>query len=151
MSPESVVAILSALIAAASAYIAFDQRRMTMHIASFDRISDAETLLQQDPSRLLELHNVDPNVLGQIGVTPSEVLYLVQNFAASEFFHRLDPNSTIELTGYRKNLLSNPRVRSIWKAIIRDRFLSPGPFSDAVDRYIAQLEVKQGESHARCR
>ena len=144
MSAEMVLSIVSAIVAAGSAWIAFDQRRMMMNIASYDRMTDAESLLQSDPAKLLELHNVDADVMHRIGVTVEEVHYLIQNFSASDFYHRLDGDPGVQLTEYRRNLLRNARVRAVWKEVIRGRFISLGPFTSAVDEYVARIEAETG-------
>ena len=50
-------------------------------------------------------------------------------------------NKNIELTQYRKNMLQNEKVRIIWKKILMDKMLDEGPFVNAVDDYIEQIET----------
>lgn len=152
MSLEQIVAVVSALIAVISALVSVRtlkvQRYISKYAAAYTYLSTAEAMFRERPE-LLELHGLDLKVLEEIGVTPDEVLYLINSFTGTDLYFRIEGTRPAKLTTYRKALLNTPKVQKVWEKIIRGRFISEGAFTEAVDRYYHSqrlLAEKKGES-----
>ena len=140
------ISLVVAIVSATLAYVSVrEQQRLSTNITSFSQLASAELLMEKN-SDLLKLHNVDPQVLLDNEVTPSELVYVVQSFSAAEFYHRLGRDSVVTLTDYRKNLLKNHKVQMIWKKFVQGRFVACGPFSEAVDDFISNQRSETSSS-----
>ena len=82
-------------------------------------------------------------MLKKYNISPNEVVYLLLNFDAGQGFYKLDKSKKIKLSKYRKNILDNEETRRIWKYILKDRMFTYSPFTEAVDKYIQQIESNQ--------
>jgi hypothetical protein len=139
----SVVSLSVAIISAVIAYVSVrEQRHLTTNVASYGHLAAVEMLLEKNPE-LLTLHGIDTFKLDAAEVSPVELVYLAQSFSASDLFHRLNGDKRVQLTSYRMNLLRHPKVQTAWKAFIRERFVSSGPFSDAVDRFVNAVGISR--------
>lgn len=147
MDTSLTVSVISLVVAFASAVIAYlsvrEQRRLTTNVTSFTQIAALEMLLEKNPQLLL-LHNVDPKALEADGIEMVELVYLAQSFAAADFYHRLAGERPVVLTEYRRNMLKNAKVQRVWEHYIRGRFISAGPYTEAVDMYIREMQITRG-------
>lgn len=138
-------AIVSAIVAVVAAYLTYhnliENKRILRYEKNYLFVAQTETLMVQNPE-LLELHNIDKKFLDRYNISSKEVIYLAQSFSAGQLFYLIpNMNKNIELTQYRKNMLQNEKVRIIWKKILMDKMLDEGPFVNAVDDYIEQIET----------
>ena len=144
MGFESILALLAVLISVVSAYLsrrALDaQISISKNTAFFTQKAAAEEYLAQHPE-LLELHGIEPHMLGSIGITEHEFVYLMQSFNAAELYYQIAGVKTIALSQYRKTLLSNPKVKVAWQNLIRGKLLTESPFTRTVDAYYASVEA----------
>lgn len=149
LDPQTVVAVVSALIALASAWVAWqamrENRNITKHSSNYSYIAQAEAMIRENPD-LLALHGVPPGLLKELGLSPAEATYLIHSFTAGDLYYRIQ--GTGALTTYRKVLLECPKVRAAWKHLIRGRFVSEGTFSEAVDAHLAARPKEPGSSAA---
>jgi hypothetical protein len=120
MSIEQIVAVVSAVIALISAVISVRtlkvQRYITKYAAAYTYLSTAEAMFRERPE-LLELHGLDLKVLEKIGVSPDEVLYLINSFTGADLYHRIEGTSPSILTTYRKALLNTPKVQQVGRKL----------------------------------
>jgi len=122
-----------------------EQRNAARNAAAYTYLANAEALLK-DHGELFQLHNIDEQLLRDCNVTPVELLYLTQSFVSADLYHRIEDYKGIWLSDYRKNLLSNEKVRKVWTLIIRDKLISRSAFTDEVDRYIQRsIELEQSK------
>lgn len=137
---STIVAIASALVATGSATIAWlslrTSRMNTKYSTNYTHLAQAESLIGKHPE-LLELHNLPKDILSRIGLTPTEAVYLIQSFTAADIYYRID--SSAALTGYRQNMLRNLKTQNAWRELIKDRFVSEGPFYSLVLRFLSDL------------
>jgi len=134
-----IVAIVALIISVASAVIARialkEQIRVSQLTANYSAVASADASLFNNKD-LLELHNINEELLEESGVTHVELLYLADSFQAAELYYRIENNKSVVLNQYRQNQLRNEKVQKAWKGIIRGRFSSYAPFTEAIDKFI---------------
>jgi hypothetical protein len=114
-----------------------EQRRASKNSAAYTYLVSAESMMERHPD-LFELHNINSEILEECEITPIELLYLMQSFTSADLYHRIERDKKVQLSDYRKNLLSNPKVQKAWSAIIRHKLVSDSLFSIEVDKFIEQ-------------
>jgi len=139
---QAVSAALSAVAAIASAAAAWSSFRLasilrntSRYATNFQAAAKHEELIAQHP-QLLDLHGFTPKALNEIKLTQIEAAYLISSFTAGDLFYR--DRQVRELTQYRKVLLQSRRVQAAWQHVLKVKFILPGPFSELIDRYIAE-------------
>ncbi|OHA37451.1 MAG: hypothetical protein A3H57_02005 [Candidatus Taylorbacteria bacterium RIFCSPLOWO2_02_FULL_43_11] len=123
----------------------------------------ANQLLLNQP-QLIELHGVDEQKLSLLGFSKEEFVYILADLRGAEVFHRIDGSKKAVLSEYRSTFLRHPKVGLAWRELIRGRFISQSPFTDAVDALLqserdhtqsgqglivdsTQMNASEGRSH----
>lgn len=143
------ISIISCCIALVAAWISTrtleEHKRISKIQNNYALLAQANNLLVQHPG-LLELHNISLEELKTIGVTEQEVVYLLQSIIAAETYYEIEKSKHVDyknFSDYRRNLLSNPKVKLIWTTFMRDKLVFTSPFVIAVDEYYkAQLRAE---------
>jgi hypothetical protein len=139
----SFIAVIISIVSVVITYQSVkEQRRASKNSAAYTYLISAESMLERHPE-LFELHNIDQRMMDECGISPIELLYLMESFTSADLYHRIEGDKTVQLSEYRKILLSNPKVRTAWSKIIKHRLISDSPFSNEVDKFIAQQEHSQ--------
>ena len=138
-----VVSGLSLIASVVSAIVAYRAVRMSQRVAmetsALQLHNFADAICIKNPA-LYELHGIAADALSREDVTPDELSYVVHSFDAGAAYYQIASTAKVELTEFRRNMLRHPKVRKVWKAFIVGKTLSRSPFTDAVDRYIAEIE-----------
>jgi hypothetical protein len=93
------------------------------------------------PSSLLEILGIDLNAVARDGLSPKELVFINTHLDASSVLYRISGEKKPKLTEYRKNFLRHPKVRLAWRNYLKARTQNPGPWMDAVDAYVKQIEA----------
>ena len=132
------ISIFSAIVAVVAALISYhslsEQRRITAWTKNFDRLYSSELMMQNYP-KLLNLHGINEKLLRKCGAAPEEVVYLLLNFRAGQEWGHLKEKAP--LSGYRRQMLENKKVRKIWKNILYKKLIFTGKFAKVVDHYVS--------------
>ncbi len=140
MTTDSYVALFALFISVVSTGISLWTLRAQINIsknsAFFEQKENAEAMFADYPG-LLHLHNISDEMLAQHGLSPYELVYIVQSLNAAEMFYKIEEVKNIQLSAYRKNFFDNKKVRDAWRHIIKGRLLSESEFrapSTAISR-----------------
>lgn len=143
-----VISVLSTLISIAAVIIAVrsakEQKRISKTTIHYNQILEVHKLIMSNPS-LLEFHGVSQAVLNQIGITPTEFIYVMLSLEASQVYYEIENKDIInpaDFSLYRKTFLSNEKVKSVWQTIYRDSMTDQDHFTKAIDRFYLSNEYK---------
>ena len=117
-----------------------NQRHIQRWVANNELLALANQMLCTDPG-LLQLHGITPEELEGDGVSTEELVYTLFQLNAGSAFYAIAGEQQVQLTEYRKNFLNSNKVRTIWKKYARVKLFNKGPFAQAVDAYIAEIET----------
>lgn len=138
---STIISICSTILAIIALIVSFytleEQRRLSMISNNYAMLGQSYTLLAENPA-LFELHNITAEKLAQIGVTEMDVLYVMQSIHAAQSYYETENKSKIDhrtFTPYRTNFLRNPKVKTIWQHIMKDKLISDSPLSNAIDAF----------------
>jgi hypothetical protein len=138
----SVVSAIVAIIAATVAWVAISRQTRTQSwVANHDLLKRTADMIDEEP-KLLEILGIDIDELKQDGLTAKELVFINTHLDASSVFYRISGEKPI-LTEYRKNFLRHPKVRLAWRKYLKGRSQNPGPWMDAVDAYIKEIEASE--------
>jgi hypothetical protein len=147
-----VVSALSLVVSVVSAVVAVHAMRTTTRIAAkatnLQLHNFGDEICRANPA-LYEFHGITLADLTREGVSPDELSYVVHSFDAAQAYHEMRSASKVTLSEYRRNMLLHPKVRKIWKLFVVGKTLNPSPFTEAVDRYIAEVERTASASAER--
>jgi hypothetical protein len=145
MSPSLMVSLISASAAIISAIVARlaleNQRRVQSIIIDYDLWNRAHELLIKD-RELLRMLGIEPEMLDKDGITSDILLFIDLNMSAGHAMYRISGKRKPEITPYRRNILSNPKVRLIWKKYLHGKLYNETPWTRAIDDCIADLEAR---------
>lgn len=143
-----IISISSTLLALFSLLISFhtldEQRRIDMISNNYAMLGQTHSLMAENPG-LLRLHNITTETLERIGVTETDVIYVMQSIHAAQAYYEVENKNRIDyrtFTPYRKNFLQNPKVKAIWQHIMKDKLISDSPLSQAIDAFYQNEETK---------
>jgi|GEM_PF-3752947 len=108
---------------------------------NYEYLLEAKKLIaEKDGEKLLELHGIAPGTIARLGVTLSQVTYVIIDLKAADLFYRMTGKKVsltevVEFNSYRKNLLGQP----LYQKIIAD-IIVPGNFLGDSDfaKYLAK-------------
>jgi hypothetical protein len=134
---------ISALVAIGAASLALEairrQTRTQSWIANHDLLKRTTDMIEAEP-KLLEIFGIDIKQLEQDDLTAKELVFINTQLDASSVYYRISGEKPV-FTEYRKNFLRHPKVRLAWRKYLRERTQNPGPWMDAVDAYIKEVEA----------
>jgi hypothetical protein len=93
---------------------------------------------------ILELYGITKDDLNKAGISAQELLYILSDLRQGEIFHRIEGFRGPFISEYRKNFLTNPKVKIAFESFIRNHLMSDSPYTQAIDQFLQCLVVKQG-------
>ena len=109
-----------------------------------------ESLLKENLG-LLTMHGIEDAELEEYGVTQLEVVYVLSELRADLMYFKavgFDPQEVP--TKYRKHMLSNEKFRLIYEKILRNRLITPVPYTCQLDLFIKE-EIKGEKDKWLCK
>jgi hypothetical protein len=135
-----IVSVIAAVTSALSARRAVrNQNEIQSWIINYTLISKTNEILIRNHN-LLNLLGIDAEELASDGITPEELIYVDANMSAGHILYRVGWQKRPELTGYRKRLLNNNKVRLIWKKYLSGRLFNDTAWTRLIDRYVSEQE-----------
>ena len=134
---------VSAVASAISAYKSHHSIATQRHINANISVGTASAELAdslRDPM-ILSLHGIAEDELKNDNLDPATLSYLVRSFTMGETYYRVHgyDKLRIHLSEYRRKMLANPTVRTAWMKYIKGKFVSSGPYSEAIDQYLESI------------
>jgi len=128
-------AVASAVSATLNWRVSSSSKEYNRHATNRAAASKHEALIGEHP-QLLDLHGFSHQNLAPLGLTQTEVAYLLSSFTAGDLFYQ--DGTVKELTQYRKVLLQSTKVQNAWREILKGKFIGPGPFTRMVDEFVKE-------------
>jgi hypothetical protein len=144
MEIRDVASVFSVIVAIGAAFLAWEairrQTRTQKWLANHQLLMQTNDMITDDPD-LLGILGIDLDEVIRDGLTAKELVFINTHLDASSVLYRISGDRNPILTEYRKNFLHHPKVRLAWRKYLRGRIQNPGPWMDAVDAFIKQIEA----------
>jgi hypothetical protein len=151
MEIRDVASVFSVIVAILAALLAWEairrQTRTQKWLANHQLLMKTNDMLIEDPG-LMEILGIDLNAVARDGLSAKELVFINTHLDASSVLYRIS-GETPKLTEYRKNFLRHPKVRLAWRNYLKGRTQNPGPWMDAVDAYLIQIEADEAGPNSR--
>jgi hypothetical protein len=145
MEIRDVASACSVIVAIGAALLAWEairrQTRTQKWLANHQILMKTIDMTIDDPS-LLDILGIDLDAVARDGLSAKELVFINTHLDASSVLYRISGEKP-KLTEYRKNFLRNPKVRLAWRNYLKGRTQNPGPWMDAVDAYVKQIEADE--------
>jgi hypothetical protein len=145
MDVRDVASACSVIVAIGAALLAWEairrQTRTQKWLANHQLLMTTNDMIIEDPN-LLAILGIDLDAAAQDGLSATELVFINTHLDASSVLYRISGEKP-KLTEYRKNFLRHPKVRLAWRSYLRGRTQNPGPWMDAVDAYVREIEADE--------
>jgi hypothetical protein len=151
MEIRDVASVFSVIVAIGAASLAWEairrQTRTQKWLANHQLLMKTNDMIIEDPG-LLEILGIDLNAVARDGLSAKELVFINTHLDASSVLYRISGEKP-KLSEYRKNFLRHPKVRLAWRNYLKGRTQNPGPWMDAVDAYLMQIEADEAGPNSR--
>ena len=138
MEPISLISTGIAVAAALSSLYFFRQQQKVSQLVLNTHFLNDNLHMISDHHDLLALHGIEEQDLAAHNIKAHELIYMLNTLFSAQAYYSVGTANSIQLSPYRKILLSHPKFKTAWHHFIKDRMTVRSPFSDAIDAFYAK-------------